>query len=420
VNAAQKNGDKALELINSAVETFKDLKNPLGQASALKVALDLKLAEGRYYHALLVAEDMIKLYSGTDDAQGEAAANLLAADIQVVQGDLQAAMDLAASAAELFDQVGNNRKKASAILVMAKAFKQSGQGQDAVYACEAAKALFQKGRDKTGQAEALVMQAQCHLAENEFANAAKRFEEAAFVYRSLKDKLGEARALAAQVDAQVQMCKSPTQSAGVTDEHYEQAAKTAARAAELFGDGSSETGRALLSQAALYTMLKRPDETLAKSLEALQLFEAIGDMSGQADAYIAIGNAYLAKDNKEAALETMEKARDLAEEAGEGASIKEASNRLKEIGRYKGRKGKSSGGDTGKMDLTYVFDGDKQPFHIDQYEGRAMRTGKPMSSSSGAAGDKGWAARKKVMYNLRMQRVPNVDMTTMPIEPIAA
>jgi len=49
----------------------------------------------------------------------------------------------------------------------------------------------------------------------------------------------------------------------------------------------------------------------------------------------------------------------------------------------------------------------------DAFEGRAMRTGPAASSSSVAKpGEPGYVVpqRQKVLYNLRMQRVPNVDM----------
>merc|ERR1711972_1304781 len=96
--------------VNSSQALFKELDLPLGEVFALRVVFDLKAGKDKYYHAMLVAEDMVKLCSIANDAESEAVANLLAADLQVKQGDLQSAMDKASNATELFDQVGNVRK----------------------------------------------------------------------------------------------------------------------------------------------------------------------------------------------------------------------------------------------------------------------------------------------------------------------
>jgi len=415
IYAAKKNTDKALEFTNQALDIFKELDLPKGMASVLKIVTDLKVAEDRYYHASLAVEDMIKYCHMAGDYEGEAFSNLLAAEIHSSQGDLQGAVDRASSAVELFEMVSNQKKKAAAVLVMAKAFRQADQQQDAVQAAEVALSLFQSGRDRKGQANALLTLAEIYLGAHQYSNAANRFEEACFMFRQLKDKRAEARAMASLANAQLQRFESTsTSQLGFTDQDFEGCAKSAARAVELFGDDSIESGNAMLTQAAALRLAKNYDDAVKKAQEAQELFEARGDMTGQANALIVLGNTYFGQENQQAAIEAMEKARDIAEEAGEGLSVKEASKRIKDIGRYKKKavaKGEPS------FSIEYSFDGGNAIIEIEKYEGRAMRTGPAASSKPSLADGKDFATRQKqkVLYNLRMQHVPNVDLSAAAV-----
>lgn len=425
VHYAKQNLDKALEVASAATQVFKEIKEFSGQASTLKIAVDMKIADSRYYHALLLVEDMVRLYNQAEDVEGEAAAQLLAADLQVTQGDLQNAMDRSSAAAELFDKVGNAKQKAAAVLVMARAFEGAGQIQDATQAAEAAVGLFQEGRDKRGQAAALSILADGLHAQSQFGPAAYKLEEAAFIFRSLKDKKEEARVMAKLADMQLKMFNNQVEAPlhGWSEEEKEKCVKNAARAVELLGEagapGSSECGYAMLSHAEALNLSKYYDEAIAKAGQAQTLFQELGDFTGQSYALIIVGNAYNGKPNShDAAIETMEKARELAEEAGENLAIKEVSKKIKEIGRYAAQSKRTlkTGGEN-RTDIC-IFRGDVPYCEYDAFEGRQMRTGPAPSSSSKALqpGDKDYSAptRQKVMYNLRMQRVPNIDMTTTP------
>jgi len=335
VHYASDEKDLALEVSSASRQLFKDNGDSVGEASALKIAVDMKMAENRYYHALLLVEEMVSLYNRAGDAEGEAAAQLLASQLQVEQGDLQNAMDRSSAAAELFDQVGDNKRKAAAVLVMAKAFDGAGQMQDACQAAEAACALFQQGRDKRGQASALLCLADTFSKQSQFGPASYRLQEAAFVYRQLKDKKEEAKTLALLASTQVKlfnnMKEMPLQ--GWNDSDKEEAAKNAARAVELYGEvgakSSAEAAQAMLSRAEVLNLLKRYDDAIAAAGEAQQIFE--GDLGGQSNALYIIGNAHTGKGSHDAAIEALEKARELAEEHGIGLSIKRCPTRSKRL-----------------------------------------------------------------------------------------
>jgi tetratricopeptide (TPR) repeat protein len=310
--------------------------------------------------------------------------------------------------------VNNDKKKAAAVLVMARAFQQADQQQDAVQAAEVALSLFQNGRDRKGQANALLALAEVYLSMGQYNTAANKFEEACFMFRQLKDKSAEARAMAALASAQLKMFSgTSTSQFAFTEKDFEQTAKNAARAVELFGDSSTEAGNAIVTQAAALGLAKKYDDAIAKALEAQQLFEASSDMTGQANALIVLGNMHFGQENKEAAIEAMEKARDIAEEAGEGLSVKEASKRIKDIGRYK----KTKVNTAATVDIEYCHNGNNMIIEVYKYEGRAMRTGAAPSSSKALVDGKDFATpqRQKVLYNLRMQHVPNVDLSSAAI-----
>lgn len=419
IHSAKKEQDQALETANAAVQIFKELGELSGQASALKVSVDMKMSENRYYHALILVEEMVKLYNEASDAEGEAAANLLASELQVEQGDLQNAMDRASASAELFNQLGDSKRQGAAVLCMARAFEGAGQVQDATQAAEAAVSLYQDGRDKRGQAAALLILGSTLCAQKQFGTAAYRLEEAAFVFRQLKDKKQEASAMASVASTQLQMMANPFDMPiqGFGDEVKEQAVKNAARAVELFGElgaqNSSECGNAILSQAKVLNILTRHDEAIAKAGEAQTLFQNIDNKGGQAAALTVIADAYTGKKSFDAAMEALEKSRELAEEDdGEGLSLKEVSNKIKEIGKYKALS-KRPASEGGRIDIQ-IIRADVPILEYSAYEGRSMRTGPaPKSSSSLQPGDPNYIvpARQKVLYNLRMQRVQNVDMT---------
>merc|ERR1711988_1539399 len=137
---------------------------------------------------------------------------------------------------------------------------------------------------------------------------------------------------------------------------------------------------AMVSQAIALNMLNRYDEAIAKAGEAQVLFQDNNDIGGQAAALLVIGNAYSGKTSHDAAIEAMGKARDMAEEAGEGVSVKDVSNKIKEIGRYKSSAAKKSEDGT-RMDIQ-IIRSEVPIIQYDAFEGRQMRTGPPPSSSS--------------------------------------
>lgn len=417
VEFARKDVDKALETANAAKEKFKEAGDLGGQASALKVAVDIKMAEDRYYHALLLVEEMINLYNEGNDLEGEAAAQLLAAELQVTQGDLQNAMDRASASAERFEQVNDSKKKAQAVLVMAKAFQGADQMQDASQAADAATALFQEARDKRGMAAALVVGAECQISQTQYGAAAYKLEEATFVWRQLKDKKMEAELTRRLADTQVKMLGNMHEMplSGWSDAEKEKAIANGARAAELYEElgqkTSVERAQAMMAEATGLSYQDRQEEAIAKAGEAQTIYQDLNDTGGQAWCLMLTGNAYNARQKYEAAIEAFEKARELVEDGGEGPSVKDVSNRIKDIGRQKDAS--KTGADGSRMDIQ-IIKNEVPIIDYDAFESRQMRTGAPPSSSSVslAPGDAGYAAptKAKVLYNLRMQRVPNVDM----------
>jgi tetratricopeptide (TPR) repeat protein len=416
IYAAKKNGDKALDFTNQALDAFKALDLPRGMASVLKIVADLKLAEERYYHASLAVEDMIKYCHMAGDYEGEAFSDLFAAEIHFSQGDLQGAIDRASSAVEIFEMVRNEKKKAAAVHLMAKAFKQAEQQQDAVQAAEVAISLFQSCRDRKGMAAALLSLADIYSSMQQYSSAANKFEEACFIYRQLKDKRTEAKSMASLASVKLSMFEvSKDSQLGFTDSDFDECAKNAARAVELFGDGGLESGYAMLTQAGALRLSKKYDEALAKGLEAKQLFEAKTDLPGQASALFLLGNVYFDQDNKDEAISAMENAREIAEEAGEGPSVKETSKRIKDIGRYKQKK---KGTDPPATDIESCFRGSDAIITVDKFETKMLQTGAPTKSGKMAMKDgKDFAApqKQKVFYNLRMQHVPNVDLSAAAV-----
>lgn len=207
--------------------------------------------------------------------------------------------------------------------------------------------------------------------------------------------------------------ESETPYGGWGDREKEQVIKNAVRAVKLFEDvgakGSSDCGKAMLSHSEALRQLNRYEEAVDTAVNAQNLFKNNSDAGSEASALMIIGNVYRAQGNSDAAMEAMEKARDLAAEAGEGLSIKQVSKQLKDIGRQKSSVKRPAGGGV-RWDISLVrFEA---PFCIySAYEGRSMTTGGKSAPPQKAA-ETGPVARQKVLYNLRMQRVPNVDITS--------
>lgn len=417
IHLSKKEFDKAVALVNIAKEAFQKIGQPSGEACALKVIVDMKLAQDRCYHACVILQDISKLYSDASDLEGEAGAQLRAAEIQAEHGDLQVAMDRAAAATELFDEAGNAKMKGAAVLVMARALETAGQFQDAAQAAEGAAVLFQSVRDRRGQAAALKVHAAALSAQKQFGLAAYKLEEAAVIYRQMKDKKEEAKLLISLVATQVNMLNSDERpAAGWDSSEKERVVKNAIRAVELCGDvglkGSVENGKALLSHAEALAYFADNSDAMTKALEAQNVFSACKDPGSEAGAMMVLATLHSEMGNLDAATEAAEKARDLAVEAGEGLSMKQVSKKMKEIGLKRAAK-ERKGPPVGPRNDVHIFKFDKPFVTYESYEGRSIKTA-PGAAEAGkmqkaAAG--GPLSQQKVFYNLRMVRVPNVDLS---------
>lgn len=414
--------DKAQEAADSAITIFKEIGDRLGEAFAMKALLEMKMSEDRFFHATIIVEEMLKLYQRTQNLEGQAIAQFLAAEIWLAQGDLQKVMETAEEASDLYEKIGNSKKKAAVILVMAKAFEQGGQLQDARRAAEVASQIYQQSRDKRGQASSLALLAS-YLAtgEEQFGEAAYKYDEASLLYKQIKDKKEETMMMAEVVSMQLQTFESEASSSvgGASKvEARELVVEKATRVLELLDElrvgRSVEYGRALLALARAHFSFRdkaRNQDGAEKALEALSIFEELDDLSGQSKVYYHLGLAQQVSGDFDAAMESMEKSQEFAKEAGDVA--KPMSKKIKELVKAKATKGVKGTTDP-RQDIIIFTDKDAHFVNYDTFQGRSMTVAAPKTSSlsikDGGAGFHG-PIKKKVLYNLRMQRLPSLDFS---------
>ncbi|MGD0068955.1 MAG: tetratricopeptide repeat protein [Streptosporangiaceae bacterium] len=178
-----------------ALGLYRDLSNPLGQATALNRLGVLQANAGLYPQATTGETRALSLYRSLGNPLGEAHALGALGDIQSVTGDLQPAAVSLARALELHHGIGNVVGEVNVLMSLGALQTITGDYQAAFASFEQALEGDHRLRRGLGEAEVLCHLGTLHRLTGDYAAAAAALTRAIELQRYLGYPLGEAVAL---------------------------------------------------------------------------------------------------------------------------------------------------------------------------------------------------------------------------------
>jgi tetratricopeptide (TPR) repeat protein len=309
----KRDDSEAATTADEALAMFDKLGNKQGKISVLYIKVTQKLSSGAVDQAILLLDEMERLFADLKKQAGVAAVWLLAAQIHSMVGNIQDAVFKAKEAARILGEIGDSKKKSNAVNVMANILRGAGKFKDAHKAASASYNLCYEMGDKKGQADALCMTATIYDAQNNFGKAGYTLERAAKIYKRLKDAKEEARTLESVASMQmkvIQMLDDPS-------EPEKLCRKAMALYKEAGMDQSAESAYVLQTLAFALLAQGKADEAVSEAEASINAFRELGNASGEAAALNKLAQIHWSSKAKDDAIKMATKASKIASDAGD-------------------------------------------------------------------------------------------------------
>ena len=269
--------ERAHEWYNRAHGSFQDLRDKRGQVKALLAMAEIeqylgrrRQAYGSYYHAFV-------LYREMDDAGGQASMLLYLGALDELAERWNEASAAFRQAQRIYAAQGDRPGEAKALFRFGSVEAAHGSARQAREAFQDSLSFFESIGDEASQAGVLRGLGRLEDRDDHFEAARLRYERAVELYRSAKGEVSEMGELAVLIDLALL-----EQRAG-RDEAAARAYSGARDLARTLTD-QSQRARLLLGVADMAAKLGQADEALAMYQEAVAIFVALGDTSGEASA----------------------------------------------------------------------------------------------------------------------------------------
>jgi tetratricopeptide (TPR) repeat protein len=305
--------DNALDLATQSLTLFKEAANVKGEIAALGFFMEQRLKDGQLEVAKELIIEMSALYEKSADSYGVAGSSLLLSQVESAAGDHQSAVAYAKNAIDTFGKIGDTGKKARALCMLANMLRVATSFQNAHKAATAAFDLSRNSGDKRGQAAALCMTATICDSQNDYSRACYQLEKACRIYRKLNDKKEEAQTLESIANSQMKMFEDL--------DDVGEPVSICERALALYDEIglSQSTEAAYLMQTLAFALLAfdKPDASLQRAKESLDIFQLLADRRGEAAAYNVLAQIYFSRDEKDKAKNSIVEATRAAELIGD-------------------------------------------------------------------------------------------------------
>jgi tetratricopeptide (TPR) repeat protein len=309
----KRDDSEAATTADEALAMFDKVGSKQGNISVLYIKVTQKLSSGAVDQAILLLDEMERLFADLKKQDGVAAVWLLAAQIHSMSGNIQDAVFKAKEAARIFGEIGDSKKKSNAVNVMANILRSAGKFKDAHKAASASYNLCYESGDKKGQADALCMTATIYDSQNNFGKAAYTLERAAKTYKRLKDAKEEARTLESVASMQMkvmQLLDDPT-------EPEKLCRKAMALYKEAGMEQSAENAYVLQTLAFALLAQGKADEAVSEIDASINAFRELGNASGEAAALNKLAQIHWSQKAKDDAIKMATKASKIASDAGD-------------------------------------------------------------------------------------------------------
>jgi tetratricopeptide (TPR) repeat protein/transcriptional regulator with XRE-family HTH domain len=185
----------AAQVLEQALDIYRDLGSRLGQANALRDVGTVRSATGDYPAAAQVLEQALDIYRDLGDRLGQASALRELGVLRFATGEYPAADQVLEQALDISRDLGDRLGQADALNDLGDMRQRTGDYPAAAQAHEQALGIYRDLGDRLGQANALSDVGTVRSATGEYSAAAQAHEQALGIYRDLGSRLGQANAL---------------------------------------------------------------------------------------------------------------------------------------------------------------------------------------------------------------------------------
>lgn len=271
----------ALREAEGSLGLLLQLKRKRERADLLCKVAEMQIAVSDLEDAKESAMTARDLYHDLHDQQGEKAALLVEMDAHIACRDGSEALDVAKEITKVFRKAKDKRGEADGMLIMMNVYSMMGQVDEMTKLAKDVRSLCQSINDKKMEGQLVESLMKAHIDKDDVEVALSQAREAAELYRRAGDKSGEARALHArgclELDAFFKRVESDLKQfkkMGCTQQHfkevdinaYEESLGLVRKAVELFEEvedvqGQAQAKQTLQSSDQKAAMMNDPNET---------------------------------------------------------------------------------------------------------------------------------------------------------------
>ncbi len=290
--------ESALELGGKALEQFRQLSAPGGEAAALHLVGEVYYRQGFVQKALEYGQDALTVAKKMNDRNQSVLSKILLAEIYTGMGDAQAAARLLKEALEDAKTGINRRSKSQLRLAVARYRFSREASEKALQDAAEARKEFEEINDRRGAADCDHLMGLVYELRGEREKSLSLLQQALTEHRAMWDRFGEGRDLTA--------LGVHFKSLG----DHEKALEYFRNALDLRKGMGDRRGYAatLANMGNLLRHRNQVSEAMQSLEQALSVYRELSDKKGEADVLTNLGNVDAARGSQTAALEKLSRA----------------------------------------------------------------------------------------------------------------
>ena len=195
VYSQQGRWEEAIVCYNNALEIFRKLRHPHGEANALMSLGNVYSDIGRWEEAIANHKKALGIFRKLGDYHGEAKTLMGLGNVYFQQGRWEEAFACYNKALEIFRKLGDPHGEANALMNLGNVYQMQGRWDEATGCYEQALAIFRELGDPLGEANALTNLGSVYAQQDRLEEAPGCYEQALAIFRKLGDRHGEASIL---------------------------------------------------------------------------------------------------------------------------------------------------------------------------------------------------------------------------------
>ncbi|EDO45509.1 predicted protein [Nematostella vectensis] len=309
----------------------------------------------QYENAMSCYTAAMEIAKSNDDIQTQADCYQLMGEIHCRLHDYDQSMENFQHALSLCQKTGDESGQARAYLGMGDAHRSQGKYEDAMNNYQHALSVFQKTGDESGQASAYLGMGFVHRSQGKYEDAMNSYQQALSLFQKIGYESGQARAYLGMGDAHRSQGKyedamNNYQHALSAAGKYDQSMENFQHALSLCQKTGDESGqaRAYLGMGDAHRSQGKYEDAMNNYQHALSVFQKtgdesgqasayLGDESGQAHAYLGMGDVHWSQGKYEDAMNSYQRALSLFKKTGDESSQAKAYHGMGKVQSFQGK-----------------------------------------------------------------------------------